>query len=188
MNSQVSKEKKKHYLKWLSKHYRFKKRESLWILNYLYNHDVMLNRTHFVEYAYRTPRGLYLSTTDVKLPAFRFYKKGKQFNDPIQAFHEVRLNWSSELYIEINIPDAWQYPEYLSVLEDNPYARWNEMIPDVIAEEFEQKLDIQLLESRRLTLLSEIDTALLDERVDDFNTLSSKLQKINQKIGQLKGE
>lgn len=188
MSQKIQKEVKKYYLKWVSENYTFKKRESLWILNFLYNHDIMLGRTHFVEYACRTPRGLYLTTTEMNLPAFRFYKNGQEFTDPMQAFHEVRLNWSSELYIEINLPHAWQHSEYLSVLEDNPFASWNETIPLPFKDELNQAIDVQILEHKRKTLLEQIDVALLDEEKSIFDTLTDELHRLEEKIGQFRGE
>lgn len=188
MAETIHKDDKKRYLKWLSENFRFKKRESLWILNFLYNHDVMLNRTHFVEYAHKTPRGLYLTTTEVNLPAFRFYKNGKEFNDAMQAFHEVRLNWSSPLFIEVNLPHAWQHPLYLSVLEDNPYARWNETIPMPFKQELGQALDGQLLEHKRLILLDQIDEALMQNSPDDFNELTAELRAVEREIAEFRGE
>ena len=98
MNEAISIQKKKRFLKWLTRNHKFAVRESLWILDYLYNHERMLEKSHFVEKVKQTPRGIYLSVTGVDQRSFVFYKNGHSFEDPVQAFHEVRLNWSSHLY------------------------------------------------------------------------------------------
>ena len=36
------------------------------------------------------------------------------------------MNWRKALYLECVFPEAWQTSQYLSVLEDNPFAPWNE--------------------------------------------------------------
>ena len=49
MHSNVSNTDKKHFLKWFTQNYILKRRESLWILDYLYSHDIILEKTHFVQ-------------------------------------------------------------------------------------------------------------------------------------------
>ena len=57
MYSRVQLKDKKKFLKWFLQRYQMKRRESMWILNYLLNHDIVLNKTKFVEEANKTPRG-----------------------------------------------------------------------------------------------------------------------------------
>ena len=75
MKEEVSIQKKKHFLKWLTRNHSFPVRESLWILDYLYNHESMLEKSHFVEKVEQTPRGIYLSVDEIKQENFIFYKK-----------------------------------------------------------------------------------------------------------------
>jgi len=182
MDVSVTNGEKKHFLKWFIKNYQLKRRESLWILDYLYNHDIMLERTHFVEEVEYTPRGIYMTVKGNQKPSFRFYKNGHTFKDAMQAFHEIRLNWSSELYIEIDFEDAWQTPEFLMVLEDNPNARWNDSISEELSEKMAEALEYETLLYARQQLLSEIDTTLLAGQEDQFSELTDDLLKIDRKI------
>lgn len=178
----ISNEEKKRFLKWFTRTYELKRRESLWILDYLFNHDIMLEKTHFVENVNQTSRGIYMSVKNNHQPAFRFYKNGHTFRDAMQAFHEIRLNWSSELYIELAFEGAWQTPEYLAVLEDNPNASWNENIPEELREEVDDALSYETLQYARQQLLEQIDSTLLTGEELEFTHLTEELREIEQKI------
>lgn len=182
MSPSVTNRDKKIFLKWFTQNYVLKRRESLWILDYLYNHDIMLEKTHFVENVEETPRGIYMTVQSNQKPAFRFYKNGHTFKDAMQAFHEVRLNWSSPLFIEIDFEYSWHSPEYLSVLEDNPYARWNDTIPDELIDEVEDALTYETLLYGRQQILDEIDTVLCKGQESKFEELTERLMEIDRLI------
>jgi uncharacterized protein YpiB (UPF0302 family) len=182
MNASITNSKKKYFLKWFTRNYELKRRESLWILDYLYNHDIMLEKTHFVERVDQTPRGIYMTVKGNQKPSFRFYKNGHMFKDAMQAFHEIRLNWSSHLYIEIDFEDAWQSPEYLAILEDNPNARWNDTVPEELFVVVNEALDYETLLYARQQILEKIDTTLSNGREDKFANLTEDLKKVNHQI------
>ena len=184
MNTSITNEKKKDFLKWFTKNHTLNRRESLWILDYLYNHDIMLEKTHFIESADQSPRGIYMSAKDNHHPTFRFYKNGHTFKDAMQAFHEIRLNWSSQLYLEIDFENAWQTPEYLAVLEDNPYARWNDNIPKELMEQMDEALTYETLLFARHELLDKIDESLIEGQKESFTDLTKILKEIERKIDQ----
>lgn len=182
MSETVTNVKKKQFLKWLTTNFDLKRRESLWILDYLFNHDIMLEKTHFVEQVEKAPRGIYMSVRDDHKPAFRFYKNGHTFKDAMQAFHEIRLNWSSPLYIEVDFENAWDSPEYLAVLEDNPNAKWNDNVPEELVELMDDSLTYETLLIVREELLDEIDEILAKGQEDKFADLTERLIEIDEKI------
>lgn len=184
MGSSVSNREKKDFLKWVTSNYVMKRRESLWILEYLFSHNLMLEKTHFVEDVSKTPRGIYMSVVGNEKPDFRFYKNGHTFEDGMQAFHEVRLNWSSPLYIEIDFDDAWQHAEYLTILEDNPYATWNDSISEELTNSVEDALTFETLSFAREQLLKDIDNALLDDDKQEFLRLTNDLTGIDFQISE----
>ena len=184
MNSSVSNSEKKHFLKWVTSNFVMKRRESLWILEYLFSHNLMLEKTHFVEDVSKTPRGIYMSVVGNEKPDFRFYKNGHTFEDGMQAFHEVRLNWSSPLYIEIDFDDAWQYPEYLAILEDNPYASWNDSISKALSNSVDNALTYETLVFAREQLLKDIDKALVDRDKESFAILTNDLTEVDYQISE----
>lgn len=173
---------KKHFLKWITTNFVMKRREALWILDYLFNHNLMLEKTHFVEDVKKTPRGIYMSVVGNDKPDFRFYKNGHAFEDGMQAFHEVRLNWSSPLYIEIDFDDAWQYTEYLTILEDNPYASWNDSISEELMNRVDVALTFETLSLAKVQLMKDIDEALQNNDEEAFLTLTNDLKDVEWKI------
>lgn len=185
MKSSVTNIEKKEFLKWFTKSYVLKRREALWILDYLYNHDIVLEKTHFVEDVKKTPRGIYMTVQNNENPAFRFYKNGKTFKDAMQAFHEVRLNWSSPLYIEIDFDDSWNFQQYLTVLEDNPYSTWNESITDELVETVEDALNYEMLLYARQQVMNEIDQKLATGDEKEFSTLTDELKEIDRKLSEM---
>ncbi|MDN6195619.1 MAG: YpiB family protein [Atopostipes suicloacalis] len=184
MKEEISIEKKQSFLKWLTNNYQFKVRESLWILDYLYNHETMLGKSHFVEKVDQTPRGIYLSDIRMDQKDFIFYKKGHSFEDPVQAFHEIRLNWSSHLYLEIDFKGAWQAKEYLAVLEDNPYAPWNDDISEELVREMAETLRYETMIQNEKKILIAIDETLKFENKFEFIKLSKELKSLKKKINE----
>ncbi|WP_027107498.1 ReoY family proteolytic degradation factor [Lacticigenium naphthae] len=175
-------EQKKKFLSWFLENNQLKRRESMWILNYLLNHDIVLNKVHFVERADKTPRGIIMSTIESDADSFLFSKEGVAFDNPEQAFHEVRLNWHQDLYIELIFNDAWTSSEYLGVLEDNPYFDWNDTIPMQVKQKATLGIsEYELLQQRDL-LLSHIDKALENKNKESFAVLSQELIEIEKKL------
>lgn len=182
MNNRVQLKDKKHFLKWFLQRYQMKRRESMWILNYLLNHDIVLNKAKFVESAERTPRGIRMAAVGTDQEAFKFYKDGHAFDNPEQAFHEVRLNWHTDLYIELFFSDSWMSPEYLNILEDNPFASWNDSISEDVSQEVNEAIDQFQLEEVRNTLVREIDLALENDEKETFLELTNELKQIDEKM------
>ncbi|TVP91644.1 ReoY family proteolytic degradation factor [Alkalibacterium sp.] len=182
MSSRIQLKDKKKFLKWFLQRYQMKRRESMWILNYLLNHDIVLNKTKFVEQADKTPRGIKMAAVGVDDEPFRFYKEGQEFDHPEQAFHEVRLNWHTDLYIELLFQDAFLSPEYVTVLEDNPFAKWNDRLTPDIDEEVDDAVDAFYLQEQRQQLLDAIDQALETDNKTDFYSLVKELKAIEDKM------
>lgn len=184
----ISNAKKKDFLKWFTKNYKLTTRESLWILDFLHGHSRLLEKTHFVENVDQAPRGIYMSAEGTNRGEFQFYKNGHVYQDPIKAFHEVRLNWSSDLYIEVDFEDAWQSPEYLAILEDNPHAPWNDRVSEEVIEEMELALVYTSLEAGRESILDEIDVLLKYGDKENFEQLTKDLEAIESRMDEMISE
>lgn len=174
---------KKNFLNWFVTHASFSRREVCWILNYLANHEAILNNVHFVENADVTMRGLQIRDLTVQGEPIKLFLQGKFFDDSDQIFHEIRLNWKEALYIECLFENAWDNPGYLSILEDNPFLKWNENIDaDVLA-----SINHFLAEEEQMAqikqLYQEIDRALEKGDEETFLCLS---EAVNKKLQQHK--
>lgn len=182
MSIQVSLEAKKAFLGWFLDRHQLKRRESMWILNYLLNHDIVLNKVHFVEAVETTPRGMMMSSVGMDSEPFLFYKNGTLLNDPEQAFHDVRLNWHEDIYVELIFREPWKTAQFLSVLEDNPYHKWNELISDDLRKEVSHALETFVLTERKQKVMEEIDLALEEDDREEFIELSNLLKEIEEDL------
>lgn len=182
MNIKVPLEAKKVFLGWFLDRHQLKRRESMWILNYLLNHDIVLNKVHFVESVDTTPRGMMMSSVGTDNEPFLFYKDGSLFNDPEQAFHEVRLNWHEDIYVELIFRDPWKSPQYLAVLEDNPYHKWNDFVSSELKKEVEHALAALSLSEQKQQIMSQVDEALEAGDREGFIQLSNDLKEIEEAL------
>src|SRR3954452_3656114 len=121
MNTPNSINDKKGFIQWFLNHYQLKKRESVWILNYLVNHKEILTNVHFVQDVKFSPRGIVMTTHCSDEVPFRFYKNQLVTTDAEKSFHDIRLNQQDDLYIQLNFKKSNQNAYYASIMEENPF-------------------------------------------------------------------
>lgn len=178
MATPVSVNEKKDFIRWFLNHYQLKRRECVWILNYLMSHDQLMEKVHFVEQAQYCPRGLVMSTHCIDKVPFRFYKENVMTTDAEKSFHDIRLNRDEEIYIQLNFHASNQAHQYVAVLEENPFMpkhlQENENDRIVV----EQLLNASIERFQREKLLSLIDEALDKQDRNAFIHLTEQLNKI----------
>ncbi len=168
---------KRVFIRWFLKNYQLKRREGVWILNYLLSNEALLEHVHFVDEAHYCPRAIVMSTVDTTSIPFRFYKDNIMTSDAEKAFHDLRINSTDEIYFQLNFPSIPPNPLYLAVLEENPYA------PDIFIHEkdrvaAQQLLENSVLEFQEHMLLKQIDEALDTGDKERFFELSNLLQAL----------
>lgn len=171
---------KKDFLEFLLHSFRPKKREVLWILNYLMNHEIVLKKTHFVSHASKTPRGIYINLKDGIETDFAFYKEGVTFKQPEQAFHDIRLNWHHNIYVEVIFDGSETTLEYVQVLEDNPFYPWNDHLPNETILRARNGLNDWIYTREKEELIKKIDQALSRGDEAEFIELTEKMLELNQ--------
>lgn len=176
---------KKRFLNWLVKYISFNQREAIWIINYLANHEAILTNVKFVEGAAYSPRGLSFHSSDLQGEAVFLTIQQQTFTDADQIFHEIRMNWKKELYVECLFPNSWQNSLYLAVLEDNPYYKWNENLDQESTVEVEDYFAEMELKAQIDLLYQQIDVALEKGDKEAFLELSSEVSRclLEQKQG-----
>ncbi|QOR65256.1 YpiB family protein [Cytobacillus suaedae] len=177
MTTPVSVNEKKDFIRWFLNNYQLKRRECVWILNYLMSHDQLMKNVHFVEQAQYCPRGIIMSTHCVDDVPFRFYKENVMTTDAEKSFHDIRLNRDEEIYIQLNFRSSFHSPQYVAVLEENPYMPKHLQVnekDEMIAERF-LELSIQTFQKQKLLKL--IDEALDKQNIAEFNRLTDQLKK-----------
>ncbi|MCS0672233.1 ReoY family proteolytic degradation factor [Cytobacillus firmus] len=178
MATPVSVNEKKDFIRWFLNHYQLKRRECVWILNYLMSHDQLMEKVHFVEQAQYCPRGLIMSAHCVDEVPFRFYKEKVMTTDAEKSFHDIRLNRDEEIYIQLNFHASNKAHQYAAVMEENPFMPKTLQINEkdrLIAERF---LTESLEKFRREKLLELIDEALDKQDKKAFNILTQQLNKL----------
>lgn len=180
MQTPISVQDKKSFIHWFLNHYQLKKRESVWILNYLVNHHEILANVHFVREARFCPRGIIITAYCSDEVPFRFYKKQLITTDAEKSFHDIRLNQGEPLYIQLNFKYAKQNAYYVSVLEENPYKPEDVVLKKQDQQTAEKMLNKSLFEYKRNLLKQKIDRALDDTDQNAFLELSAALYKLEE--------
>nr|WP_295971657.1 ReoY family proteolytic degradation factor [uncultured Bacillus sp.] len=178
MNAPVSVNEKKDFIRWFLNHYQLKRRECVWILNYLMSHDKLMEKVHFVEQAQYCPRGIVMSTHCVDEVPFRFYKANVMTTDAEKSFHDIRLNREEDIYIQLNFHASFKAPQFAAVLEENPYMPKNLQITDKDRQIADQFLTSSIEKFQREKLIRQIDEALDCQDEEAFIRLTNQLKKL----------
>ncbi|WP_044749085.1 ReoY family proteolytic degradation factor [Bacillus alveayuensis] len=179
MTTPVSVNEKKDFIRWFLNHYQLKRRECVWILNYLMSHDSLMEKVHFVEHAQYCPRGIIMSTHCVDEAPFKFYKKNVMTTDAEKSFHDIRLNKDEDLYIQLNFRLAYNSPEYAAVLEENPFVPRNFSVNKKDRLIAEKILEESIRSFQMEKLLQQIDDALDRHDKEAFKRLTDQLKLLN---------
>lgn len=169
---------KKAFVRWFLKNYQLKRREGVWILNYLLSNDAMLENIHFVEEAHYCPRAIVMSSVESNGIPFRFYKGNIMTSDAERSFHDLRLNPKESMYMQLNFPNIPPSPYYLAVLEENPFMPKYLHISEKDRVIAEQLLKNSMLAFQEEKILKEIDEALDGGDKERFFELSNLLQAL----------
>ncbi len=180
MQTPVSVHDKKCFIVWFLNNFQLKKRESVWILNYLINHKDTLERVHFVREAKFCPRSIIISSNCSNEIPFRFYKNKVVTTDPEKSFHDIRLNRKEPLYIQFNFKDAYKNILYVSVLEQNPFVSNEYFITEQDTLMAEYILDQSLFTYKEKELQNKINQTLDDKNESEFIRLTEMLCELRK--------
>ncbi|MBM7647984.1 uncharacterized protein YpiB (UPF0302 family) [Bacillus ectoiniformans] len=179
MATPVSVHEKKDFIRWFLNHYQLKRRESVWILNYLMSHDQLMEKVHFVDDAQYCPRGMVMSTHCVESAPFRFFKENIMTTDAEKSFHDIRLNKDEDIFIELKFRSSNVSHQYAAVLEENPFMPKNLKITEKDKELAENFLKESIYQFQKERLLKNIDEALDRQDKQTFEALAQKLKQLN---------
>ncbi|KMJ59745.1 hypothetical protein AB685_02450 [Bacillus sp. LL01] len=178
MATPVSVNEKKDFIRWFLGNYQLKRRECVWILNYLMSHDQLMKKVHFVEQAQFCPRGIIMSTHCVEEVPFRFYKENVMTTDAEKSFHDIRLNRDEDIYIQLNFRSVYHSPQYAAVLEDNPFMPKQSQINEKDRILAERMLEESIYTFQKEKLLEMIDDALDRQDEEAFRKLTGQLKRL----------
>lgn len=181
MTSSISNTDKKQFIRWFLKNYQLKRREGVWILNYLLTSEALLSRVRFTEDVHYCPRAIVMSTVETDSIPFRFYKGQMMTNEAEKAFYDLRQKNEQDIFIQLNFSNNPPHPLYLAVIEQNPYVPYTKPVREI-----DRKManDI-MLESQQLFhekfLLNLIDKALDEGDEKAFHHYVEQLKDIKRK-------
>ncbi|KXH82014.1 ReoY family proteolytic degradation factor [Sporosarcina sp. HYO08] len=169
---------KKDFVRWFLKRYKLKRRECVWILNYLLSQEHLLENVHFTDEAHYCPRAMVMSTTDSDSIPFRFYKGNLMTADAEKSFHDLRLHPDDKMYIQLNFPNNHTCPQYASVREENPFLPTYLQVSERDKQIAEQLLEESISKMTAANLMKRVDEALDANNKELFITLSDMLKDL----------
>lgn len=178
MQTPISAQDKKSFIQWFLNHYQLKKRESVWILNYLVNHNELLENVHFVRDAKFCPRGIIMTSHCSNEAPFRFYKKQLVTTDAEKSFHDIRLNQHEPLFLQLNFNKSYQNPTYVAVLENNPYTPEDYSVTKDDKDLAAHLLNKMLYDYKKNLLVQEINRSLDEKDQKRFMRFTNQLHKL----------
>lgn len=182
MDTRISVHDKKVFLRWFLKNYQLKRRESVWILNYLINHESILETVHFIREVKDCPRGMIITAQCSEAVSFRFYKNHIMTTDAEKSFHDIRMNRTEPIYIQLNFKNSHQSPNYAAVMEESPHDNENMVLTMNEITDLEQLLDSVLYKTQRQILWKKIDQALDNRELESFIEYSRQLQELEMRL------
>jgi uncharacterized protein YpiB (UPF0302 family) len=171
---------KKNFIKYLLNNYKFKRRECVWILNFMLEKNDILEKVRFTKDAANEKRGVIMSTDCVDEPAFRYFREDTMTTDAEKGFHDIRLNRDDILYVEFRYGDSHSCTKYASVLDSEykpPYGSKSRQIHDTIDNLFDN-----VMYKQRLRILDELINKALDEKDEESFIIHSTAK--NRLLGQ----
>lgn len=180
MAAPVSVNEKKEFIRWFLNHYQLKRRECVWILNYLMSHDQLMKNVHFVEDAQFCPRGLVMATHCVEEAPFKFYKSNIMTTDAEKSFHDIRLNRDEDIFITLHFRAAYSSYHYAAVLERNPFIPRSDESNENDKVLAEKMIEEALISFQKNQLLQQIDHALDENDQNAFIQLTESLKNLQQ--------
>jgi uncharacterized protein YpiB (UPF0302 family) len=84
--------------------------------------------------------------------------------------------------MELIFEGSWKTHQYLGVLEDNPFHKWNDYLDIELEKEVEQALATLTLNNKIQLMMKQIDTALENDDRESFIQLSDNLKEIKKNV------
>lgn len=181
MTSFISNTEKKQFIRSFLKGHQLKRREGVWILNYLMTSEELLSRVHFHQSVAYCPLAIILSTVETDDIPFRFYIGSEMTTDAERAFQILKQSGHQPIHIQLNFSTMESGIIYDSVVEINPYVPSQIKIREKdenIANSFIQESQLLFQEKFILHL---IDQALDEGDEESFHHYVAQLKKMKQR-------
>lgn len=175
----IEKKVKKEFIEFFTSQFEQKPSDpSLFFLQCLSKHDVLLERVRFVEDINNCPLSLVINTLEDqgKNPIILYHYNNRYTTT--DKISETIWNSKEDIYIKIIFSEKHSYNEYYAILDNNPYSRYEKAIMNGFRGISEIIIDSIPLIKRRMELKDKIDEALSKRDKESFYTLTEELKKI----------
>ncbi|MFI3685285.1 YpiB family protein [Vagococcus fluvialis] len=171
---------KKNFLSWLSQAVPLKQRESYWIINYLINHEAILNRVSFVHGALYTPRGILITDQTISGVGLEMVNYEEKIFDAEAIFYEIRKNRKEKLYLEVQFDQMHLSERYQLILEENEYLPMDEEEQLIFFNELDKFFEEESTKTKLNQLEEAIDLALEKNDQKSFSKLTAEYLKLKR--------
>ncbi len=177
----ISTRDKQDFLKWFISEHQFASRENKWILEMLLKQPEVLEQVRFVKSIKNCPRSISMSTINSDETEFIFSKNNLVTIDQHKAYHDLRLNTKTPIYIKLNYEGQEKCPKYGFITIDNPFEKNNFLIgkdkhiANENLDDFAHKRTIELIKGK-------INQALDENKKQEFYYFSNELTKLEKEI------
>jgi len=188
----VSVHDKRKFLDYLLKKHQFRVTGAIAFLTYLERwDDDILQNVHFIsEGVHVCPFGICLSSNTYNGPLSRFYFQSpanKRMHDPYKVMEYFDTNKTNlkmqkpKIFLQVNMPNAMQIPEFASVVVDNPHYQ-----PKSYGKELDDELEELIRKAEIERLYKKIDEALDVKDKALFMQLTESVKQMNANEGELR--
>lgn len=176
---ELSVQEKREFIQWVLNNYTIRRKECVWILNYLVSHDEHLVNVVFIQDGTSlTPFGLHLTDHDTHKRC-KFYFQGIATEDMDKAFHAIRgYGKEHKMYIRFELNFKPEHRAiHLGVLDSNPYLTRPARLLADMSRGAEAFLYSAMYRFEREHLHMQIDEALVSGDKELFIELTARLKE-----------
>jgi len=169
---------KRNFLTSFLQNYRLKHPDARFVLNYLLQHNHLLEIVHFTEKDQKSSRWLIISTMMSEEEGLVFYRRGQKSTSLATIMGDLALHLNEPLYLTLHFPGKTRNFSYLRLIDHRAFENvrrheYNEKM----AKAAEQVLDEALKRHDVSILKMQIDQALDRKDVALFQKLTEELKK-----------
>lgn len=165
------------FIRYLVSQHAFKRRQVIWVLNFLAHNEHYLDDLRFVEDVTGCPRRLIISTHEMTTPSLLFCDKDGETSVAETIIERMKTGYGEPIYVQVNFPNWQGNLRYLKILEDNPFV---DGLPyqQEISQYAEEVIQQALKEMEKSKLTEQIDKALDEKNQPLFEELTKKLLEL----------
>lgn len=183
MGTTVTIAEKKHFLRWFLSNYQLHSREAEMLIRYMMTRENVLRRVHFVETFRQLPRVVVVSTTDVPVAPFRYYRRNKPVSTDVeQAFLDLYQHPEEDIYVGLFFKDRATCAAYASVLEEPISTEVEPAVKEMITLQADLVIEQSLKSFQRIKLMEAVDVALDSGNREAFLEASRKLIEFDVQV------